>query len=455
MTSVLRDIETLANDIAKDYTNLHLVVRGTPTFCDQNLRGSIRFAQRQGNFLPVIAPDNSTNLAADVVPPIDTLTLGRIPTAFTTLGAVLTIGPGRELVEVVDVDTIRSTIRTAADIVGTHAAGTQVDLYGVPVSIIGNQAQADTVIQLRSDSIVVIGDEIAIATTPDLLSSTVPTRVTYALFLGMTIDGRYNYEVTLAEGLARSLVNDETILLRAQPGYESLPTRVNQVRGPFLIDFVSGPFFEATEIDEYLNVQLLNALGSPLTGYDAPVSVGKNFPVTNVPVAADSMLFWNVVRGSVSFESNRFIAVTDTDGRFLLSTELVPSFPAGSEWEVPVEANDTTLLRVRFEPNAYRDVSLVNGIVTRMRIGAAGSEEDATRIEIAIHTQRPGSRVWFNDWLTTTSAVASLVYQVTSTAYGTNVWQAGSLMLKPYFLTLDQIRARYDFTGYDRGAVHL
>lgn len=453
--AVLRQLETLASDIAKDYTNLHLLVRGTPVFLDQNLRGPIRFAKRQGNFLPVISPDNSTTLAEQVVPPTDTLVLTRIPSPLETIGAVLTIGPGRELLRVSDVDVSRRTVRAEADLVGTHAAATQVDLYGVPVEMIGDQGAGDTVIQLRANYIVMGGDEIAIETTPGLLSSTVSTLVTNAQFLGTTIDGRNNYEVTLVEGLARGMENEEQFLLRAQPGYQSLSNRVSQVRGPFILDYISGPFFEATEIDEYLNVQLLSALGSPLVGYSSPVSVGKNFPIINVPVPAESMLFWDVIRGSVSIQDNRFVAITDQDGRFVLSSELVPAFPAGTEWEVPVRANDSALLRVRFEPNGFRDFNLSNGVLVRARIGMSGSESDATRIEVVVRSETPGARIQFNDWITTTSAVSSLVYQVTSTAYGTNVWQAGSLMLKPYFLTLDQIRARYDFTGYNRGVVHL
>ena len=452
--SLLRSIEDLGQAVAKDYANVRLVPRGTPVFFDQNLRGTIRFATRRGNFLPVIAPQNSSELAADVSPPSNQLKLSRITSGFTVDGAVISLGPGRELARITDIDETTGDVVTTDDMVGTHTEGEGVDLYGVPIEVIGDQAANDTVIQIRSSFIVMIGDQVAIDTTQGLLSSTVSTTITGVLFLGTTLDGRTNYELTLAEGIARPLANEEDILLRAQPGYESEAERID-VRGPFVLDYVSGPFFEQTVVDEWLNVQLQNALGDPLAGFSTPVSVGKNSPVINMSIPNEALLFWTVIAGNVQFRNNRFTAVTDADGRFALTHELVPPFPPGTEWQIPVLANDSALIRVAFLPNDYRTFSVGTNTPTRITVGTTTSEQPATRIEIAVQTQNPGAEIVFNDWVTTTSAAAQLYYQVTSTAYGNNVWQAGSLMLKPYFFTLDDIRARYDFTAYNQGVVHF
>lgn len=452
--SLLRSIEDLGQAVAKDYANIRLVPRGTPVFFDQNLRGTIRFGTRRGNFLPVIAPQNSSELAAGVSPPSDRLTLARVTDGFTVENAVISLGPGRELARIADIDATTGDVVTAADMVGTHTEGEGVDLYGVPIEVIGDQASNDTVIQVRSSFIVVIGDQIAIDTTKGLLSSTVSTTITNVQFLGTALDGRTNYELTLEEGIARALDNEEDILLRAQPGYESRAERID-VRGPFVLDYVSGPFFEQTVVDEWLNVQLQNALGDPISGFSTPVSVGKNSPVVNMSIPNESLLFWTVIAGSVQFRNSRFTAVTDGDGRFALTHELVPPFPAGTEWEIPVLANDSALIRVAFVPNDYRTFSVGTNTPTRITVGIGASEQPATRIEIAVQTQNPGAEVVFNDWVTTTSAAAQLYYQVTSTAFGNNVWQAGSLMLKPYFFTLDDIRARHDFTAYNQGVVHF
>lgn len=453
-TNVLQRIETLGQAIAKDYSNVRLVPRGTPRFFDQNLRGTIRFATRRGNFLPTIQPQNSSTLAADVTPPTDRLTLASVTPGFEITNAVISLGPGRELAQIADIDADTGEVTTAADMLGTHTTGEGVNLYGLPIEVAGAQPAGDTSIQVRSEFRIVIGDRIAIATTQELLSSTVPTEVTGVLFLGTALDGRRNYELTLAEGIARSLANEEDILLRAQPGYESRDERID-IRGPFVLDYVSGPFFEDTVIEEFLNVQLLNALGDPLPGFSTHQSLGKNSAVTAVSIPNESMLFWTVVAGSIQLRDGRFTAVTDTDGRFALSYELVPSFPSGTEWEIPVLSNDAAVLRVAFFPNDYRDFSLGANLLQRVVVGTTSSEQPATRIEVAIRTERAGSEVAFNDWLTVTSAAARLSYQVTSTAFGDNVWQAGSLMLKPYFYTLDDIRARYDFNAYNQGVVHL
>lgn len=453
-TNILRRIEDLGQSVAKDYANIRLVPRGTPVFFDQNLRGIVRFATRRGNFLPVIAPQNDSELAADVTPPTDRLTLSRVTTGFTVTDAVISLGPGRELARIADIDETTGEVTTAADMVGTHVEGEGVDLYGVPIEIIGPQAAGDTVIQVRSSHIIVIGDQVAIDTTRGLLSSTVSTEITGVLYLGTALDGRRNYELTLAEGIARPLANEEDILLRAQPGYESRAERID-VRGPFVLDYVSGPFFEQTVVDEWLNVQLQNSLGDPLPGFLTPVSVGKNSPVVNMSIPNEALLFWQVLAGNSQFRDNRFTAVTNDDGRFAITQELVPSFPAGVEWEIPVLANDAALIRVAFLPNDYRTFSVGAGTPIRITVGMLSTEQPSSRIEIAVQTQTPGAEVIFNDWVTTTSAAAQLYYQVTSTAFGNNEWQAGSLLLKPYFFTLNDIRARYDFTAYNQGVVHF
>lgn len=453
-TNVLRRIESLGQAIAKDYANVRLYPRGTPRFLDQNLRGVVRFAKRRGNFLPVLSPQNDSTLAADVVPPTDRLTLSRVTTGFTVLDAVLSLGPGRELVRISDIDADTGEVTTAADMLGTHTTGEGVDLYGVPVEVIGPQPAGDATIQIRSDYPVMVGDALAIDTTAGLLSSTVETRITDVTFLGLTIEGRRNYEVVLAEGIARSLANEEDILLRAQPGYESQAETID-VRGPFVMDFISGPFVEQTVIDEYLSVQLQNALGDPLPGFSSPAAVSKNSPVTAMSIPNEAMLFWDVITGSVQMRDGRFTAVTDSDGRFAVTQQLVPSFPAGTEWQIPVIANDAVLVRIGFLPNAFREFSLGANLAERITVGTTAVEADANRIEVVIRSERGGSEVSFNDWLTTTSAATQLQYLVTSTAFGNAAWQSSSLMLKPYFFTLADISARYDFTAYNQGVVHL
>ena len=450
--NILRQIEDLTNRQAKDYTNIHLIPRGTPLFPDKSLRGTIRFAKRQGNFLPVIQPDNSVALTVEVTPPTNRITVTRVIPGLVEFGTMISIGPGLELAKIFDVDTTTGTITTESDLIGSHPASTPVDVYGVPAPVIGNWYQADQDIQLRSQYPVMPGDQIAIDTTKGVINSTVSTLVTVVQFLGIS-GGLRNYQVSLEQGISRDLVDGETIYLRAQPGYESGRLRAPS-SGPFVLDYISGPFFENSSIDDYLNVKLFDAMGSPLLGYENTIAVGKNFPVSAIKILTQSMLFWDVVFGTVQFHNEKFVAITDEHGRFTLSQELVPAFPPGTEWDIPVVSDSAAQLRVKFEPNGYRDFALSTGILQRIRVGSLLPEEPGSRIEIVVKSLNPYTRVEFNDWIPVAS-MSYLSYQITSTAYGTNVWQSGSLMLKPYFFVLDDLAARHDFSSYDQGVVHF
>ena len=167
------------------------------------------------------------------------------------------------------------------------------------------------------------------------------------------------------------------------------------------------------------------------------------------------MLFWDVIRGSVQFKNGNFIAITDAEGKFVLSQHIVPEWSAGTEWQIPVIANDPTLLRVKFEPNDFRDFSLTTDVLQRVTVGTLPSEKATTRLEIVARSQTPFSEITFNNWLPTTSSVSFLLYQLTSTAFGDNVWKSSSLIVKPYFFSTADISARYDFSGYNNGVVHF
>ena len=115
--NVLRRIEDTANAIAKDYTNLHLMPRGTAAFLDQGLRGTLRFGKRRGNFLPTIAAENNAELVADISPPADTLYLSRVVSGMEVLEAIADVETGysedldAEDVPITPVLLIRATVQ--------------------------------------------------------------------------------------------------------------------------------------------------------------------------------------------------------------------------------------------------------------------------------------------------------------------------------------------------------
>jgi len=457
--NVLRRIEDLANANAKDYNLIHLMPRGASEYLDKNLRGDIRFARRKGNFLPIIEAQNKAELIDDSLANKSLLVVDQALPGFSIENAMVSIGPGLELAKIFDFDPVSGAITTVDPLVAPHSAGAGIALYGVPIEIIGNWDENDTVVQIRSSYPVVSGDQIAMATAPALINSTVSTLISGVTFLGTALDGRTNYQLTLDKGISRAVINEENIFLRCQPGYESQTIslaigRPSRLNGPFVVDAISGSFFEDTEIDEYLNLQLFGSTGNPLPGYEDPVSVGKNFAVTHVSINNESMLFWDVIYGEVQFRGNKFVAITDANGRFVLSTELVPEFPPGVSWNIPVQTNGAATLRFKFEPNGYQTYYLVENILARISTGIASTHQPGTRIEIVVRSQQPGVEVEFGNWAIA-SGIASLRYQITSTAVGNNVWESSSLIIKPYFFTLDDISARFDFSSYNRGVVHF
>ncbi len=453
--NVLRRIEDIANSISKDYSNIHVIPRGAVTHIDQNLRGRTRFARRSGNFLPVLQANNQAALAADVTPPTDQIQVAPVLPGMLYPNAVISIGPGVELARIFDIDDVTGKIVTDQELNGTHVEGAGVNLYGIPIEVIGNPTKGSTTVQVRSEENIFIGDQIGIEATAGLLNSIALIRVTGATFLGTGIDGRFQYELDLAEGTNRSISNEEEILLSAQPGYQSLSNSATRVNGPFVIDFISGPFFEKTIIDEYLSIQLFNSVGDPVSGFETPVSSPKNTPVINLPINAESMLFWPVTQGKAGFSEGKFVATTDDNGRFVIHQEMVPAFPPGVEWQIPVTAFGTVLMTVRFYPNPARTFSLSAGNLQRVLVGMLPGDEPATRVEIALRSEQPNRSVEFSKWATNAPAVSSIQYNMTSTAFGASEWQGGSLLLKEYFFTLEDVSARYDFSAYDNGVLHF
>ncbi len=216
---------------------------------------------------------------------------------------------------------------------------------------------------------------------------------------------------------------------------------------------MSGAFFGETAIDDYLNVKLLTALGDPVPGFTDFVPVGKNFPVVRARIPADAMVLWNPIIGQMRLRDTKFLALLQ-GGEFACTTELVPPFPPDSEWVVPVFASASALMRVRFYPNDWKDYTLVGGAVDRLQIGVTAGELASNRLEIAISSPVDDATIEFSDWLPTTAA-ASLVYQITSTAYGSDQWQSSSILFKPYFLRANDLSGRYDFSAYDQGVVYF
>lgn len=451
----IRRIEDRVQNHAPQWSNIHVIPRGLPVFADQNLRGTIRFSKRQGNFLPILAADNVVELAADADRGAQDLLVTRLVSSIQP-GNIISIGNVEKQL-VADVNTDEGRIILQEPLITSHSAGSEVLAFATPVEVIGPVGKGATTLQIRSSFKVFNGDNLVIRTEETLLRSAVEFKIAQVRFLG-TSELLYNHELTLEVGIPRALAAEEEIFFKEQAGYESpdilTPGGVEEF-GPFLLDYISGPLIAGVDVEETLSIQLFDGIGDPLPGFIDPVTVGKNYPITQVPVNNESMLMWDLIKGSLQFDDqNKVILICDENGEFALSKHIVPFFPPGSEWEMPVRANSNALFRVKVDPQGYRDFSLIAGQNQRPLIGVGAAEAPGTRIEIVIKSV-PFAQVEVNNWQPPGSVATSIRYNITSDAQGDFRWEASGILFKPYFLNLDPIEARYDFSDYDAGLIYL
>jgi hypothetical protein len=323
-----------------------------------------------------------------------------------------------------------------------------------------------TIVQIRSNFRVFTGDVLVIPTLSDFLQSSIEYEILDADYLGTsgTGDFPYNTEVLLDKSVARDLVTDEYIYIRAYPAYLSeVVTFPQENLGPFLLDYSSGRTEDADDdIAEYLNVQTFDAHDNALSSTQLEV-VPKNHPILNITVPSNVMTLWDLFRGEVQFTNNKTRAICDSDGYFVLSTLLVPNFEPGQEWKIRLIASNAARVRVKFEPNDYRDVWLSPSVATSFVVGTLPTEETATRIEIVI-VSTSGATVDFSDWTpegpyvgnsTTLPEAEKIQYSILAHSDDPYLWQAGSMIVKPLFMNLDSLQLRYDEHRYNRGRVYL
>jgi len=136
--------------------------------------------------------------------------------------------------------------------------------------------------------------------------------------------------VTLDRATHRALVDGETLQLLAYPAYISPILPVPQplaaslpVVGPYLIDWLSAPFLNNMEVDEYQTIQQFNAVRLPI---GSPIEIQKNHQILHVPVRCDQLLFWDKIYGTMQYDDDqkRLVATTDDRGYWNIQYVCVP-----------------------------------------------------------------------------------------------------------------------------------
>lgn len=457
MPGLVTTIEDLTNARTKFWSTSHIVPRGSPNFADLLLKGEVRFAKKLGNVLPGFVAENTTELSEDAFAGRSLIKISP-QLSWMEIGFVLSIGPGLELVEVDDIELSDGTISLTSNLISNHAVGDRVALYGGPISFISGYASGATTVQVRSQWRIVPGDFISLTSTAGNLASLVDTRASVVTFLGTTVGGLYNYELTLEKGIFRDVVTDEILYLRCYPAYYSTQLPVRVKRGLFLLDYLSGVLKHKVVTQETAAVTLWDEFGSILTGFDNTI-FSKNAVVAYTDMPADALLFWDIVDGSVQWEGDKFLGRANSDGRFRIATRMIPKIPASDDypkWSIPLYARGSSpvYFSVIFNPGeVQKDISLAPG--NQYYLDVNGSVfNDIEEINVSF-SGAADSEVLISDWAATGGRATQVQYSVMADVLGGELWQSLSLQLKPLFQTLDDIRFRFDFSTFNNGAVHF
>jgi len=311
--------------------NAHIIPRGASYPIDIFGKGTMRYGQKVEFILPLFVPENRFRLSDDAIYQMDRLQLNRDPT-WIDAGGYVYIG-ARELHEVSDV--IDNVVILDSLLLADHPAGQAVYHYSNPIKTEGNYSAGATTIVVDATTFIVRGDHVAISSRPTITLSFQEYRVNDYRLVSI-VNGIYQYQVTLDRGIHRSLDDEEIIQLRAFMAYKStvLPLPVNdsfmrQIRGPFLLDWLSAPFIRKTEILETQTIQRYSASRAEI---GPPLETGKNQVILDLSIQSNQFLFWERVLGDVNYDGTlkRLLIYFNDDGKFWLK------HTANPPWEIPV-----------------------------------------------------------------------------------------------------------------------
>lgn len=473
-----RDIERIIETSVLGYTNLNIVPRGTPIYPDILLTGSMRFGRRSGSNFSTLNPDNQISLTADAAINDYTLNVSRLPKdsadyliqsdpnyldASTFLQGCLVTFNGIEMLEISDYDTKNLTITLKDPLATARTAGSKLSLWASPVIVHIDAAAETNVLNVRSKYIMVNGDAIVVRVGPSL-SSLKEISVVLAETAGSYPDPEYPYlyKLTLAEGLPFSLSESQRIYIRAFPAYISKPIRITKFAswqlGPFLVDYVASPLdSSATSIPATFGIRTVNAGGTVIEGTSAAFkTVPQNYPIVQRPIWAENLLFWKIIRGSGGFSSpNKYELICNEVGKARVSTPIVPSIPSGQGWTVKVKSASAGLIRIIADPSTFQTYHIQRHTPQVLTLTTPVGGEPITKLEILANMEDPNAKIYISDANPIGATVASVQYSYVFRVVGEANFQATSLVLKPYFLSLSSLSGKYD-TGeeYNGGIIY-
>jgi hypothetical protein len=464
-----QDIATLIEQSVPDYTSLKVVPRGTPIFQDLLMTGQMRFARRTGANFAALNPDNQFYLTADAQVSDDTLQVDNILT-WLEENALITFNQ-TEMLEVQTWDPTASTIMLNSTLGTMWPAGSTISLWATPMVVHFDSPAGTQQIYVRSRYALVNGDSITLPIA-GTLNSLQEIQIVTATTAGIDLDPVFPniYVLDLAQPIPIALQAEvSSIYLRAFPSYVSnvlnVPPLGNSQLGPFLLDFVASPLDSIPSYDETFAIRTLDASGTILIegGANYFETVDHNHPVVNRQIYAENMIFWDMVRGYGGFLLPNTFLMTCTEqlssGDWVARcyTRLVPPLVPGITYNLTVSANTAGSFIVIPYPYPAVNTTLTNGTPTLVSFSTPPGGAPITRLDFIYKTNRQDTQVQISDIsLPVDTLVSNFQYSYVFKVLGSTNFQATSVIIKPYFLSLDDLSATYDSgQAYNSGFIYL
>jgi hypothetical protein len=221
MTGIIRKSEDVIQAVAPEWTTVHVVPRGTPRYIDQNLRGTLRYANRVGSFLPNIQPDNRIKTTEPIQALSQQIRVDRIIDGLVP-GSLIQIAEN-EIQLVADVSRDQLLIQTYNLIKSSFDTGASIDLYGEAFVSTGVTSialpKASTTITQGLNTMKVTARTGGVLGNRIFFSIVIPT-VPLTPF-GLTVDG-LDVTVTIATDAANTPVTPFRQVLDTINGLESM-----------------------------------------------------------------------------------------------------------------------------------------------------------------------------------------------------------------------------------------
>lgn len=455
MAQQLAQIKEEINGVAPRHGNVKVAVRGLPIYADALLTGTSRFSRKTGE-PGLINPDVEIFLNQILQVNQTQLVVNRVNQWFT-VGSYVSVN-ALEKFKITNINEDGVTFGLNAKVKVAQPLNTSVTLYSVPAIVVAPFIKDDKIIQIRSKFPLMIGDKLAFQSMANLFRE---IEIKNVKDLGMTNNPfPYTFELTLNEGIPYALATDQEIQMRAFPAYFTPIIKVpkspvsSRELGPFLVDFYGGRINNGPTPEVFFTAQFYDVFSNKIQSED-PVLISENFPIFSRSMTGDTLLFWDLMTGTMKLQDGNTIAVFDEAGNFGLTYDLQPRIAPGASWKFNVKTTHPTTLRVGFEPNPFTTFQLPAFANVNIKVGTLPGNATIEKITI-VGSSVPGSEITLGPWILQGDQAERMAFGIMTRVDKEAVWLATSIIVKPYFLSLDYLTTSYDSaSAYDSGYINL